>query len=125
MQNIIKKVKIFEICSLAATLLLIAITFFTIFKLLPQPFNFATCIFLHVLFVILMSKVNTIYTQRTYKPYIDKIPTKEFEEKLLDRNYFALDRPERIEALTTISTEYNIPVQIMLYKLKEIKNKKY
>ena len=122
MEKAIKKVKIFEISSLIETLILIVITFFIIFNLLPQPFNMAVCIVLHVTFVILMSKINILYTQKTYKPYIDKIPTDEFEEKLLERNYFALDRPERLEVLTTIATVYDTPDLIMLYKLKEIKN---
>ena len=103
------------------TIVVILFSFLGIMKTISAPFNIIVCIMLHIFIVIIATKLNQYFKHKLLKPYIDKIPTVEFNDYLLERNYFAMDRPERIEIMQTLASRYNTNLEVLLYKLQEIK----
>lgn len=121
MENLSKKIKLINLGYLIGTLSFIIISFIIAMKIIPFPINFCICIFIHLTSVIMMLKINQLHKKKIFQPYINAISTNDFNDALLERNYFALDRVEKIEVMATLATKYNTSVEVLLYKLQEIK----
>lgn len=103
------------------TIVVILFSFLGIMKVVSAPLNIVICIIIHIITVIITTKLNQYFKYKILKPHIDKIPTVEFNDYLLERNYFAMDRTERIEIMQTLASRYNTNLEVLLYKLQEIK----
>ena len=121
MEKLEKKIKQLNFIHTFLTLTIILFSFLGIMKVVSAPLNIVICIIIHIITVIIATKLNQYFKHKLLKPYIDKIPTVEFNDYLLERNYFAMDRPERIEIMQTLASRYNTNLEVLLYKLQEIK----
>ena len=121
MEKLEKKIKQLNFIHTFLTLTIILFSFLGIMKVVSAPLNIVICIIIHIITVIIATKLNQYFKHKLLKPYIDKIPTVEFNDYLLERNYFAMDRTERIEIMQTLASRYNTNLEVLLYKLQEIK----
>ena len=99
MEKLEKKIKQLNFMHTFLTLTIILFSFLGIMKVVSAPLNIVICIIIHIITVIITTKLNQYFKYKILKPYIDKIPTDDFNDTLLDRNYFAMERNERIRQL--------------------------